>query len=85
MANSILSNNTGTNGHINLVAGYGRMYSSLAYNGTVSGDVMQSRNLAVDPEFEDVAEHDYSVKATSPAINAGNNNFVVSLGAPVVQ
>jgi len=82
VANSILSNNTGTNGHINLVAGYGRMYSSLAYNGTVSGDVMQSRNLAVDPEFEDVAEHDYSVKATSPAINAGNNNFVVSLGAP---
>ncbi len=82
VANSILSNNTGTNGHINLVAGYGRMYSSLAYNGTVSGDVMQSRNLAVNPEFVDVAQHDYSVKATSPAINAGNNNFVVSLGAP---
>lgn len=82
VANSILSNNTGTNGHINLVAGYGRMYSSLTYNGTVSGDVMQSRNLVVDPEFEDVAQHDYSVKATSAAINAGNNNFVVSLGAP---
>ena len=82
VANSILSNNTGTNGHINLVAGYGRMYSSLTYNGTVSGDVMQSRNLVVDPEFEDVAQHDYSVKATSPAINAGNNNFVTTLGAP---
>ncbi|MBA4746547.1 MAG: gliding motility-associated C-terminal domain-containing protein [Muricauda sp.] len=82
VANSILSNNAGTNGHINLDGGYARLYSSLAYNGTVSGDVMQSRNLAVNPEFEDVAGHDYSVKATSPAINAGNNNFVVSLGAP---
>ncbi|WP_187289866.1 gliding motility-associated C-terminal domain-containing protein [Flagellimonas ruestringensis] len=82
VANSILSNNTGTNGQINLVGGFGRMYNSLTFNGVVSGSVTQARNLISAPEFVDAAQYDFRVKATSPAINAGNNNFVVSLGAP---
>ena len=82
VANSILSNNTGTNGHINMVGGFGRMYNSLIYNGDVSGGVTQARNLTSTPEFEDAAQYDFRLKASSPGINTGSNNFVVSLGAP---
>lgn len=82
VTNSILSNNTGTNGHINMVGGFGRMYNSLIYNGDVSGGVTQARNLTSAPEFEDAAQYDFRLKASSPGINTGSNNFVVSLGAP---
>lgn len=82
VANSILSNNTGANGHINMVGGFGRMYNSLIYNGGVSGGVTQARNLTSTPEFEDVAQYNFRLKASSPGINTGNNNFMISLGAP---
>jgi len=82
VANSILSNNTGANGHINMVGGFGRMYNSLIYNGDVSGGVTQARNLTSAPEFEDTTQYDFRLKASSPGVNTGRNNFVVSLGAP---
>ena len=76
VANSILFNNAGTNGHINLVGGFGRMYNSLIYNGGVSSGLTQARNLASAPEFEDATQHDFRLKAISPGINKGSNNFV---------
>jgi uncharacterized repeat protein (TIGR02543 family) len=67
--NSIIYNNGGSS-LLNLVGGY----TLTASNSIIEGGQLSSLN--VDPKFNNVASQDYSLDATSPAIDTGNNSLL---------
>ena len=74
VANTILANNSGDQGNIEYGgSGEAHLKYSLVYDGAVSDAVIQTNTLMLAPQFEDPLQGDFTLKTSSPAINAGSN------------
>ena len=84
VANTILVNNSGDQGNIEYGgSGEAHLKYSLVYDGAVSDAVIQTNTLMLAPQFEDPLQGGFTLKTSSPAINAGSNEAYTTAGGSV--